>query len=88
MSASGDRERKLLPDERHLRSGLWAVFMALIGLLVAVVVVAFRWNNESGVAALGAVTSSIAAIVSAYFGIQYSQRAVDAKSPSKKRRPR
>lgn len=56
----------------HQRSGLWAVFMGLLGLLTAFVVVAVRWNDESGVAALGAVASSIGAILSAYFGLQYA----------------
>lgn len=85
MSDTRSRERKTIPDDGLLRSGLWAVFMGLIGLLTAFVVVATRWNNESGVAALAAVASSIAAIMSAYFGIQYSQRTGAAASGKKRR---
>lgn len=79
----------MVPDDRGTRSGLWAVFMGLMGLLTAFVVVAIRWNDESGVAALGAVASSIGAILSAYFGIQYAQRAgTDAGAAGRKRRSR
>ena len=49
---------------------LWAVFMGLICLIAVLVIVAVRWNDPSGVAALGAVASSIAAILSGYFSIQ------------------
>jgi hypothetical protein len=88
MSVSGDRERKTTPDDGALRSGLWAVFMGLIGLMTAFVVVAIRWNDESGVAALGAVASSIGAILSAYFGIQYAQRVSGPNAADRKRRSR
>lgn len=75
MSNSGGRDKKTPPPmDGYLRSGLWAVSMGLTGVLTAFVVVALRWNDESGVAALAAVASSIAAIMTAYFGIQYAQR--------------
>jgi len=83
MSDSGGRKKKQGPDV-NLGSGLWAVFMGLLGLLTAFVIVAIRWNDESGVAALGAVASSIGAILSAYFGILYTQRA--DTGPSNRRR--
>jgi hypothetical protein len=54
-----------------------AVFMGLLGLLTAFVVVAIRWNDDSGVAALGAVASSIGAILSGYFGLQYAASAAE-----------
>lgn len=76
MSSSGGRKTRPAPDDGILRSGLVAVFMGLFGLLTAFVVVAVRWNDEAGVAALAAVGSTIAAILTAYFGIQYAQRAV------------
>ena len=89
MSDVRGKQRKVVPDDRGFRSGLWAVFMGLIGLLTAFVVVAFRWNDESGVAAFGAVASSIAAILSAYFGIQYAQRSgADMGTADRKRRSR
>lgn len=74
MSVSGVREKRSRQDDGATRSGLWAVFMGLLGLLTAFVVVSIHWNDESGVAALGAVASTIAGILSAYFGIQYTQR--------------
>lgn len=74
MPVTGERTRWSEQGGTELRTGLWAVFMGLLGLLTAFVVVAVRWNNESGVAALGAVASSIGAILSAYFGLQYAQR--------------
>jgi len=86
MSDSGGRKKKQGPDV-NLGSGLWAVFMGLLGLLTAFVIVAIRWNDESGVAALGAVASSIGAILSAYFGILYAQRAETGPSrPSTRKR--
>ncbi len=75
MSSSGGRERRSASTEPSYRSGLWAVSMGLVGLMTAFIVVATRWNNPSGVAALGAVASSIAAILTGYFSIQYSQSA-------------
>lgn len=80
MSVAGSRERRLAPEDGIVTSGLWAVFMGLLGLMTAFIVVAVRWNDESGVAALAAVASSIGAILSAYFGIQYAQRS-NADSP-------
>lgn len=88
MSNTGGRDRRMTQDDGILRSGLWAVFMGLIGLLTAFVVVAIHWNDASGVAALGAVASSIAAILSAYFGIQYTQRAGGSAGAGKQRRAR
>ena len=85
MSVAGGRERKLAPDDGNLRSGLLALVMGLLGLMTAVVVGAFNWNDESGVAALAAVASSIGAILTAYFGIQYSQR-VGSDSATVRRR--
>jgi hypothetical protein len=81
MSSSGGRERRIAPEPSY-RSGLWAVSMGLVGLMTAFIVVATRWNDPAGVAALGAVASSIAAILTGYFGIQYSQ------SVGRKRRSR
>lgn len=85
MSNTGGRDKRMTQDDGILRSGLWAVLMGLVGLLTAFVVVAIRWNDESGVAALGAVASSIAAILSGYFGIQYSQRFVGSTGGKKRR---
>lgn len=88
MSHSGGSKTKA-PEDGSLRSGLWAVFMGLLGLMTAFVVVATRWNDEAGVAALAAVASSIAAIMTAFFGIQYSQRAGNgARANDGKRRSR
>lgn len=65
------------------------MILGLIGLMTAFVIVATRWNDESGVAALGAVASSIAAIVTGYFGMQYAQYGRGASpQPGRKRRPR
>jgi hypothetical protein len=86
MFISGGRDRRLAPDDRNVRSGLWAVFMGLTGLLIAFVVVAVRWNDESGVAALGAVASSIGAMLSAYFGLQYTQRPDSGNGSLRRRR--
>jgi Na+-driven multidrug efflux pump len=89
MSASGDRKTRQAPDDGILRSGLVAVFMGLLGLLTAFLVVAVRWNDEAGVAALAAVGSTIAAILTAYFGIQYASRAVGSgAADTRKRKPR
>ena len=89
MSDPGGRERKPAPDGSNSRTGLTALFMGLLGLMTAFVVVAIRWNDESGVAALGAVASSIAAILSAYFGIQYTQRVgSQGANPTRRRRLR
>ena len=88
MSNSRGRERKVVPEERSFPSGLWAMLMGLIGLMTAFVVVATRWNDESGVAALGAVASSIAAIVTGYFGIQYAQSQYNQSTSTRKRRSR
>lgn len=72
MASTGSKQKKAPPEPRSLQTGLWAVFMGVTGLLTTFVVVAVRWNDESGVAALAAVASSIAAILSGYFSIQYS----------------
>jgi hypothetical protein len=64
-----DSRRKGAHTQSDDRS-LWAVFMGLICLIAVLVIVAVRWNDPSGVAALGAVASSIAAILSGYFSIQ------------------
>jgi hypothetical protein len=86
MSVAGSREKRLAPEDGIVNPGLWAVFMGLLGLMTAFVVVAIRWNDESGVAALGAVASSIGAILSAYFGIQYAQRTSADSRPVDRRR--
>ncbi len=86
MSSSGGRKTRPAPDDGFLRSGLVAVFMGLFGLLTAFVVVAVRWNDEAGVAALAAVGSTIAAILTAYFGIQYAQRAVGSGAADTRKR--
>ena len=65
MSGSRSKRAHTKPDDRSL----WAVFMGLICLITVLVVVAVRWNDPSGVAALGAVASSVAAILSGYFSI-------------------
>jgi hypothetical protein len=89
MSVAGSRERRLAPQDGNLRSGLWALFMGLLGLMTAFIVVAVSWNDESGVAALAAVASSIGAILTAYFGIQYAQKAgADAAQAARKRKVR
>jgi hypothetical protein len=85
MSVASGRERKFAPEDGNVRSALWALFMGLLGLMTAFVVVAVMWNDESGVAALAAVASSIGAILTAYFGIQYSQR-VGADAAAVRRR--
>ena len=66
MSDSRRKGAHTSPDDHSL----WAVFMALICLIMVLVIIAVRWNDPSGVAALGAVASSIAAILSGYFSIQ------------------
>lgn len=71
MSDTGDSKRRTTSDDGVVRQALWAVLMGLVGLLSAFVVVAIRWNDESGVAALAAVASSIAAILTGYFGMQF-----------------
>lgn len=87
MPEPGMREKRLAPEDGTVTSGLWAVFMGLLGLMTAFVIVAVRWNDESGVAALGAVASSIGAILSAYFGIQYAQRSsTDSRATARRRR--
>jgi hypothetical protein len=89
MALGGGRAyRTRSPFHARQRSGLWAVFMGLLGLLTAFVVVAIRWNDESGVAALGAVASSIGAILSAYFGLQYAAMSGDGRGGGRRRRPR
>lgn len=64
------------------------MFMGLSGLLTAFLVVAVRWNDESGVAALAAVASSIAAIMTAFFGIHYAQRTTGGGNDWGKRKSR
>lgn len=54
--------------------GLWAVLIGVTGVVISFVVVALNWNDSTGIAALGVIVSPIAAIVSAYFGIQYGQK--------------
>ena len=88
MSVAGGRERKSAPEDGNVRSALWALFMGLLGLMTAFVVVAFSWNDESGVAALAAVASSIGAILTAYFGIQFSQRVGADAAAARRRRGR
>jgi hypothetical protein len=72
MAANGSKQKKIAPAPSSLHAGLWAVFMGMAGLLTTFLVVALAWSDESGVAALAAVASSIAAILSAYFSIQLS----------------
>lgn len=72
MGHAVSKQKKVDPEPRTPQAGLWAVFMGLAGLITTFIVVALRWNDESGVAALAAVASSIAAILSGYFSIQYS----------------
>lgn len=72
MAANASKQKKAAPDPSALHAGLWAVFMGVAGLLTTFVVVAVAWSDESGVAALAAVASSIAAILTAYFSIQFS----------------
>ena len=86
MSVAGSRVRKLAPEDGNVRSALWALFMGLLGLMTAFVVVAVSWNDASGVAALAAVASSIGAILTAYFGIQYSQRVSADAAPRRRGR--
>ena len=73
--------------DRRWEIGLGAVLVGVVGLVIAFLVVALNWRNESGVAALGVVASPIAAIVSAYFGIQVGQRAAyDARRYERRER--
>lgn len=72
MTSTSRRRSKTAQDDRSLQAALWALFMGVVALITTFVVVAVRWKNESGVAALAAVASSIAAILSGYFSIQYS----------------
>jgi hypothetical protein len=89
LLGGGRAHRPASTGSAYTRSGLWAVFMGLLGLLTAFVVVAIRWNDESGVAALGAVASSIGAILSAYFGLQYAASAGEhSRGPTRRRRGR
>jgi uncharacterized membrane protein YjjB (DUF3815 family) len=73
MGHTGSKQRKAEPEQRPRQSALWAVFIGVVGLMTTFVVVATFWSDESGVAALAAVASSIAAILSGYFSIQYTQ---------------
>jgi hypothetical protein len=88
MSLSGGTKKRPVAGDASLRSGLLAVFMGLLGLLTAFLVVAVRWNDESGVAALAAVASSIAAILTGYFGIQHAQRVGASGDDRRKRKSR
>jgi len=72
MGSSGSRQKRVTREARPLQAGLWAVFMGVAGLFATFVVVAVLWNDESGAAAVAAVASSIAAILTGYFSIQYS----------------
>lgn len=70
--------------DRRWEYGLWAVLIGVGGLVVAFAIVALAWSDQTGVAAIGAIAGPIAAIVSAYFGIQYSQKAAaDAAETTK-----
>jgi hypothetical protein len=86
MSVAGGRERRIALEQGNAPSALWALLMGLLGLMTAFIVVAVRWNDESGVAALAAVASSIGAILTAYFGIQYSQRVGAETAATRKRK--
>jgi hypothetical protein len=70
--------------DKRWELGLWAVLMGLAALVIAFSVVALRWRDQTGLAALGVVCSPIAAIVSAYFGIQYGQKAAEQAAEVKK----
>lgn len=88
MSGSGGKKTGPAPTDGSLRSALVAVFMGLSGLLTAFLVVAVRWNDESGVAALAAVASSIAAIMTAFFGIHFASRTTEDGSDNRRRKSR
>ncbi len=70
--------------DRRWEYGLWAVLIGVGGLVVAFAIVALAWSDQTGVAAIGAIAGPIAAIVSAYFGIQYSQKAASEAADTKK----
>ena len=74
MRNTETKQRKVAPEPRPLQAGLWAVFIGVTGLLATFVVVVILWKDESGLAALTAVASSIAAILSGYFGYQRGRR--------------
>jgi hypothetical protein len=46
--------------------------MGLAALVIAFRLVTLKWRDQTGIAALGVVSSPIAAVVSPYLGIQYS----------------
>src|SRR5215475_1460157 len=58
--------------------GLLAVLIGVGGLAGVFTLVAFRWHDQTGIAALGTIASPIVAIVSAYFGVQSAQKATKA----------
>ena len=64
-------------DDNKWEFGLWAVLMGVLGLVIAFIVIAWRWHDQTGIAALGAIASPIVAMVTAYFGIQYTQKATE-----------
>jgi hypothetical protein len=70
--------------DRRWEYGLWAVLIGVGGLVVAFAIVALAWSDQTGVAAIGAIAGPIAAIVSAYFGIQYSQKAAADAAETRK----
>jgi hypothetical protein len=77
------------PGEQRWTSGLVAVAVGVGALLIAFVIVATKWKDTTGIAALGVIASPIAAIVGAYFGIQVSATAAkDATTSAEKAQER
>lgn len=64
MRHTETQQREAASEPRTFQAGLWAVFIGVTGLLATFVVVVILWKDESGLAALTALASSIAAILS------------------------
>jgi predicted carbohydrate-binding protein with CBM5 and CBM33 domain len=75
MSDATEPTTSAAGDTGRWRLGLLAVLMGLAALLVAFVLVVWKWRDPTGLAALGVVASPIASMVAAYFGIQVSASA-------------
>ena len=58
--------------------GVIAVAVGAAALVGAFILVALKWRQDQGVAALGVVASPVVSIVAAYFGIQSSAEASTA----------
>jgi hypothetical protein len=65
------------------RFGVIVIFIGVAGLVGALIGVLFKVPNETGGTLLGVVTSPIAAIVAAYFGISVARAASEEAGAAK-----